>query len=57
MSKKLLMAIAGVVSVALGEFLGVPEEASMQILAIVVSYILGQGIADLGKEAKKIEKK
>jgi hypothetical protein len=51
-SKKFWMAIAGVVGEVALYFLGVPLETSMAILSPVIAFILGQGIADLGKGAK-----
>ena len=51
-SKKFWMSVAGVLGVVLGETVGIPEETTMQISGIVVAYIIGQGLADYGKEAK-----
>ena len=56
-SKKFWMSIAGVVSVVLSKFFGLSEETTMQIAGVIVAYVLGQGLADLGKSAKEIEKK
>ena len=56
-SKKALTAIAGVV-VALAAKIGweVSTDELMPILAPLMAYIVGQGIADHGKERAKIEK-
>lgn len=47
-SRKLWAAVAGAALAALGVEIGLPEEAVNGIIAIVVSYIVGQGIADAG---------
>ena len=51
-SKKFWMAVAGVAGEALLYFLGVPLETSMAILAPIIAFIIGQGVADIGKNAK-----
>ena len=57
-SKKGLAAMAGVLSIiatSLGfDFLS--ETALMQVLGIIGAFIVGQGLADVGKEAAKIGK-
>jgi len=55
-SKKALAAIAGVV-VSLVAKLGVdlPTDALVAILAPIMAYIVGQGVADIGKEAAKVK--
>lgn len=50
-SKKFWVGIAGVVAVILSHFFGVAEDTVMQIAGIVIALILGQGLADLGKNA------
>jgi len=57
-SKKALAAIVGVV-VSLVAKLGIdlPTEALLAILTPILAYILGQGVADIGKEAAKSEAK
>ena len=52
-SKKFWMAIAGVVAVLMSHFFGVEESKVLEIVALIISFILGQGLADFGKEAKK----
>ena len=53
-SKKALAALTGVV-VALGARVGLhlDSEAIQTILLPIIAYILGQGAADFGKEARK----
>ena len=56
-SKKFLMAIAGVVAVVVSHLFNIGEDAIMKVLVVVIGYILGQGIADFGKEAVKEDNK
>lgn len=56
-SKKFLATIAGALVVTLGTVFGLSEEQSMKIAAMVTAYVLGQGIADHGKEKAKEEAK
>lgn len=57
-SKKAVAVGVGAV-VALAARLGLPEEVAAEvaggIVALVSFYVLGQGAADFGKEAKKVE--
>lgn len=55
-SKKALATMAGVVVALLGK-LGVtlPLEMTVSILGLIGAYVIGQGIADNGKEAVKAE--
>lgn len=57
-SKKALAALATLLVIIL-QALGLPitEDMMNQILFLAGSYIVGQGIADIGKEAAKIEMK
>ena len=49
-SKKALAALAGFIVAAVGRIgLDLDAEAVTQILAPIIAYILGQGIADLSK--------
>jgi hypothetical protein len=52
-SKKFWTAVGGVVAVALSQYFGIAEGTTAEIVAIVVALVLGQGLADFGKEAKK----
>ena len=49
-SKKFWAALTGVLAQLIGPALGVPEEAVTQMLYPIIAYILGQGLADFGKE-------
>ena len=55
-SKKFVMAMAGVVAVVVGHFYAPGEAMVMQVAGLIMAYIVGQGIADNGKEAAKIAK-
>ena len=49
-SKKALAAIAGVIIVVLNRMsIHLDNETMNQILALIASYIVGQGVADIGK--------
>jgi hypothetical protein len=53
-SKKFQASIAGIVVVILSAFIPELDETEVtKIVALIVSYVIGQGLADLGKEAKK----
>lgn len=54
-SKKFLVSISGVAFVLLNEVSGlvVQEETVLTVAGIIVAYIVGQGIADKGKESVK----
>ena len=56
LSKKFQMSIAGVISIVLSHYLGISEEKTMMIAGLCAAYLGAQGLADWGKEAKKIEK-
>ena len=56
-SKKFWMSIVGVLAVSLHELLGIDQADVMKIGEIVMAFVIGQGLADLGKESKKIEEK
>jgi len=53
-SKKFWMSVAGALAVVLASTLGVPEETTMSVAGIIIAYLLGQGIADHGKEKELI---
>ena len=57
-SKKALATLAGIVFYVLDEMLGleVPGDLKTQILALLGMYVVGQGIADIGKERAKVDK-
>lgn len=50
-SRKLWVAVLGSALVTLGTQLGLPEDTVNSLVAILVAYLLGQGIADHGKSA------
>jgi len=51
-SKKALATAAGLIVASLGRYgLGIPEDTVIQILGILASFVVGQGIADIGKVA------
>jgi len=54
-SKKFWMALVGVFAVVLSHFFGLSEDQIMSIAGVIIAYLLGQGLADQGKEAKKVE--
>lgn len=55
-SKKFQAAVVGVLVVVLREYIpGLEGIDVTAVLAPIVAYILGQGVADLGKEAAKIK--
>jgi uncharacterized membrane protein SirB2 len=52
-SKKFQMAIVGIVVVIITSFIPEIDEKSLtEIVALIIAYIVGQGLADFGKEAK-----
>lgn len=54
-SKKFLATVIGALVVALGSALGLSEDQSTKVAAMICAYILGQSVADAGKEKAKIE--
>lgn len=59
-SKKFWVAFGGLVAIIVSTLVGLPEAESninLFIMAIVNSYVIGQGIADHGKEKAKVESK
>lgn len=56
-SKKFQMAIVGVIVVIAKHFIPeLSEVSTTEVLLPIVAYILGQGLADLGKEKAIIER-
>lgn len=59
-SKKFVALVGGGLSALAVRKLGLePEVAaklSEQLVALVAAYLVGQGLADLGKEARKVER-
>lgn len=56
-SKKLIVAILTAVAIVINDHFGKPlsEDTINQMIAVVAAYVIGQGIADSGKEKAKIE--
>lgn len=55
-SKKALALLAGAIVWALAQAGVVASpDAILPLLALIASYVVGQGLADVGKEKKKIE--
>lgn len=53
-SKKFQMALAGVIVVIITNFIPDINDTSLtEIVGLIIAYIIGQGLADFGKEAKK----
>ena len=55
-SKKGQAFILGLIALLCQNILGLSEHMTQEVVAMVASYLIGQGIADHGKEAAKIEK-
>lgn len=56
-SKKAIAAAVGVFLAVTNRYgLQLPEEAINQIIAALVSYVIGQGLADFGKNATGVSK-
>jgi len=53
-SKKFVAMIIGVIATFLSRRLGLPEEQVAEVIGLIIAYVVGQGIADNGKEAAKI---
>lgn len=55
-SKKAIAAVTGVLVSVVGRWgLDLPPDAVNQIVGVIAAYILGQGIADAGKEAVRLQ--
>lgn len=53
-SKKAAAMLAGIIMSAFGKKMGLDEQAVTSIVATIIAYLVGQGIADHGKEAAKV---
>lgn len=52
-SKKFQMAVAGIIVVIIANYIPEIDEAEVRnVVGLVIAYIVGQGLADFGKEAK-----
>jgi hypothetical protein len=54
-SKKAAAMVAGILMSAFGKKVGLDESAVTSIVATIIAYIVGQGVADMNKEAAKIK--
>lgn len=54
-SKKFLATVIGAVVIALASALGLSEEQATKVAAMICAYIIGQSVADVGKEKAKVE--
>lgn len=54
--KKVTATIVAALITIFGKQLGFSEDTISEIIAVAIAFIVGQGIADLGKERAKIEK-
>jgi hypothetical protein len=54
-SKKFIVAAAGVVYATVGKKLGASADEVTKTVELVAAYLVGQGIADHGKEKAKVE--
>jgi len=53
-SKKFWMAVVGIIVVVISNLVPTIDETALtEIVALIIAAIVGQGLADLGKEAKK----
>ena len=55
-SKKFIVSVFGVIAVVVGHFYAPGEEMILQLAGIVAAYVVGQGLADIGKSAAEINK-
>lgn len=56
-SKKFWASVAGLLAVVGGKFVGLPESAVEQVILLIGAYVVGQGLADVGKSAAQINQK
>lgn len=54
-SKKFTVLIVSIVVYGVGRAFGMENEDAAALVAVVSSYLVGQGIADHGKEAAKLK--
>ena len=54
--KKLTMSILGVLITFAGNELGIEKDVIAMAVTLIGTFVLGQGIADHGKEKAKVEK-
>ena len=56
-SKKFWVLVTGLAALLLNHYMDVAPELTEEMAAMIMAYVIGQGIADNGKEAKKIKGK
>ena len=56
-SKKFLAMVGAILVMLAQQQLGIDEDTAQKIMNVVIGYIIGQGIADNGKEAARIKEK
>ena len=54
-SKKFTAMVIGIAATFLATRFGLDEAATQEVMKVIIAYIIGQGIADHGKEAVKEE--
>lgn len=57
LGKKLIMTIVGVLVAAFGQKAGLDAPSQQLVVGAIGAYVVGQGVADNGKEKAKIEAK
>ena len=50
-SKKFWATVSGCAVVIGGQYLGLSEDAVLQVMGLISAYVVGQGVADIGKES------
>lgn len=55
-SKKMVAMVLGVALTAFAPALDLTEEQQLTIAGIIATYVLGQGVADHGKEAERAKR-
>ena len=54
-SKKFLATIIGALVVAVGSAVGLSEDQATKVAMLLCTYVLGQSVADAGKEKEKLK--
>ena len=54
-SKKFLATILGALVVAVGAAVGLSEDQATKVAMLICTYVLGQSVADAGKEKEKLK--
>lgn len=56
-SKKLWAAVIGVLVASVGGKAGLDLEAQRTVVGVIMAYLVGAGLADVGKERAKVERR